>query len=154
MQPITVTLGRFPATLAPPGVARAFELAAAFQRYTGGGGRIGEGYLLALQGAALALCWPPGVTWPAPIPPRPFRLGDGLAEWGEGAIEGLLAAGLDLEAVSAAGAQALDLALSRIPRRAEVDAARGNSSAPEAGNSGASLLSVGPGGETSAGGMG
>ena len=154
MQPITVKIGPHPATLVPPGVARAYEVLSAQQRHLAAAGRVGDGYLLALQCAALGLCWPVGQTWPAPIPPRPLRLGDELVAWGEGVCEGLLAAGHDVELVSSAGAAALDLCLSRIPRKIEVDRAMGNSEAPAAGSSGASSVSAVSGVGTSVGGTG
>lgn len=152
MQPPTVHVGPWPATLQPPSVAKCFELHAAWSRWQADPG-IGDGYLIAVQAAALRLCWPSGVTWPTQIPPGPLRLGERLADWGEAVLEGLVGAGLDPAAVvSPAGAVAVELCRSRLPRKAAVDAAVGNSAAPPAGSFGASSDSADGGAVTLSGG--
>jgi len=133
-------------------VAKCFEVHAAWRRWSDDPG-VGDGYLIAVQAAALRLCWPSGVTWPTQIPPGPLRLGERLADWGEAVLEGLVGAGLDPAAViSPAGAIAVDLCRSRIIKRAAVDAAVGNSEAPPASSSGASSDSADGGAVILAGG--
>lgn len=154
MQPVIVNVGPHPATLKAPGIARCFEVATMHRRWAETAG-LGDGYLLALQCAALGLCWPPGLKWPTTIPPRPYRLGESLQEWGEAIAEAMLVEGLDIgDAVSPAGALAVELCRSKIPKKVVVDAAVGNSEAPTVPSSGASSESAAGGAETSIGGTG
>lgn len=124
MEPVVVTLGRWPAALRAPSIVWAYELASAVEH------QAGAGYHLAVQAAALRLCWPSQVTWPAQVPPPPLKLGGSLPEWGAGIADALVAAGLSVGDISAAGAQAIGVALALITPAAAVQAAEKNSEGP------------------------
>ena len=150
--PVIVNVGPYPATLKAPTIARCLEVNSLFQRYHETPA-LGVGYLLTVEMGALGLCWPEGLKWPATIPPRPFKMGSSLLEWGEAVLENLVAAGFDpIDVLHPAGDLAVVVCQSRIPRKAAVDAAVGNSEAPPAPDSGTSSGSVVAGAETSAGG--
>lgn len=84
----------------------------------------------ALASLALLECWPMSAAWPAPLRPRRWRVGEQTAERGREVFDGLLAAGVPLDAllgpVDGLGIlQVANLwATSHILAPSEVDAAR------------------------------
>jgi len=119
--PELVTLGAHRVTLAPPPAFYLLDLLIA-EGQTPAQAR-------ALGAAALALCWPEGVRWPAPR--RPFIRRDvAMESLGEEVFGALCAAGLPLiDVLRACTAASVHVSRS-LTSRAEVQAAEGFSGGP------------------------
>ena len=149
--PVIVNVGPHPATLKAPGIAKCYEVQSVYGWYDSSS-TAGLGYLFALQCACIGLCWPVGLKWPATIPPRPYRLGESLLEWGEAIAEGLTGAGLQVAVISEAGRAAIGVCFDRLLSQEAVDAAKRNFTPPAASDSETSSASASGGTETSTGG--
>jgi hypothetical protein len=88
------------------------------------------GQWLGTVAAALRMCWPPGVAWPARIPPPDYKLSHRVEDWGAGIYDGLVAAGLSEEEIIGAAAAARAFAIGLQVTQAEVTAAKGFSEPP------------------------
>ena len=89
-----------------------------------------DGQWLGTVSAALRMCWPPGVAWPARIPPPDYRLAQRIEDWGAGVYDGLVGAGLTDGEVVKAAAAAWAFAVDAKITQAEVNAAKGFSEPP------------------------
>ena len=88
----TITLGGFKATLRRPSPLLALALVRSGEEMAAA--EPAETY--ALGAAALFACWPPDVTWPAPLRPQPWHAGERVPEHGRIIFDGLLLAGVPL----------------------------------------------------------
>jgi len=88
------------------------------------------GQWLGTVSAALRMCWPPGIAWPARIPPSEHRLAQRIEDWGAGVYDGLIGAGLTDVEVCKAAADAWAFAVGAQVTQAEVNAAKSFSEPP------------------------
>lgn len=110
----SVTLGDVSATLEKPGALAALTLSRDEARLNG------DGIVIALGAAALVLCWPASVRWPARPRPRSWRPGESLEALGHSAFDALIAAGVPLADTIAACSTAYTYALSALLTEREV----------------------------------
>lgn len=123
--PPTVTIGRHTATL-----TRCSDLlAVTVARTTEEIEAMEPGQVLALGAAALAGCWPDGVTWPARLRPRPWDPSKRSDRYGQEVFDGLCSAGHPTVHVIHACQVALRWAWSLMVSEQQVEDAVGNSSA-------------------------
>ena len=88
------------------------------------------GQWLGTSAAALRMCWPPGVAWPARIPPPEYRLSHRVEDWGASIYDGLVSAGVDEAEIVKAAAAARAYAIGLPVTQGEVNAAKGFSEPP------------------------
>lgn len=93
----------------------------------------GAGVVMALGAAALAICWPQSVAWPARPRPRPWRVGQSLEALGHSVFDQLIAAGCDLNETISAASAAYAWSLQTLVKEREVlDAQNFSEPPPEA----------------------
>ena len=123
----TITLGGIEATLTEPSPILVYALAGASP------GSMDAETLeqrLALGCAALHGCWPKGVTWPTRPPPRPWRIGRPVMEYGAEVFDALVRSGLDVPALADAGMQARLWGITTVATEEQMAEVEGNSEAP------------------------
>lgn len=86
--------------------------------------------VLTVRCAALATCWPPGLTWPGVKRPGPWKMRQPLEDYGADIYDDLIEADLTPRAIMAAGWATLWWVMACLPKSAEVKAARDFSEAP------------------------
>lgn len=129
MEAPVVKLGALEVTLARPSALAALALGRDAKTVEGSDGSL----LLALGAAALACCWPAGTAWPARIPPRPWRAGQRMEDYGQAVFEALADAGVDIVEIIRAGGDAYSWAMASRLTQKRVDEAASFSEAPAAG---------------------
>jgi len=125
----TINLGREVVLIEPPSL---FALAAS--RTEGEKKAQGMSGDLAYGAAALRMCWPDKVAWPVLHRPRPWRIGQSVADYGNAIWEELrkgLRETVSFQDQRDACYEALVYALGSLLTQAEVDAARDFSEAQE-----------------------
>jgi len=126
MEAPTVTLAGLQVQLERPGALAALSLSRDEAALNG------SGIIMALGAAALLICWPESVAWPARPRPRPWRVGQSLESLGHSAFDQLIEAGADLNETIVAASAAYTWAIQSLIKEEEVLTAVNFSDPPEA----------------------
>lgn len=132
--PPTITLDKCSATLEPPGALLAVALCISPEMVES----LDNAEIIAIQAAALRMCWPDKRAWPttpSAIPPTKWTMKGHkrLAEWGHEVFDQLHRAGIPVRTIMRAGSEAHAYATSTILTEDEVREAQGFSGAPAQG---------------------
>ncbi len=125
----TITIGKFPVTLAKPSPMAALAITRDKAQHDA----MSNAESIALGCVALAICWPADKTWAGKIPPRKWRPSTRVDEYGQGVFDDLMGAGIGISAIVEAGGAAYGWALSTLVSADEVAAQKDFSEAPAGG---------------------
>jgi hypothetical protein len=128
----TITIGAITTTLIEPSPLAVMALIRQPQELE----VMGLGGVLALSAAALAVSWPRGVAWPTRSPPRPWRPGTRIEDYGHSIYDDLRAGTkgmVPMRDLHAALVAAKEWCESTLLTEAEVQAAQDFSEPPAGG---------------------